>query len=87
MLGVTRERLESFDRAIKVEPTDYPDKRGALISDFRNYLGILKVSSQQRLCHVVVFYMPTCSHCAKLLRQWPKDRSWVLLWDSGTSLR
>ncbi|KAK9809702.1 hypothetical protein WJX73_007079 [Symbiochloris irregularis] len=40
--GVTRERLESFDRAIKVEPEDYPDKRGALINDFRSYLGILK---------------------------------------------
>ena len=40
--GITRERLESFDRAIKVEPEDYPDKRGALIKDFRNYLGILK---------------------------------------------
>ena len=39
---MTRERLESFDRAIKVEPEDYPDKRGALINDFRNYLGILK---------------------------------------------
>ena len=39
---MTRERLESFDRAIKVEPEDYPDKREALIKDFRNYLGILK---------------------------------------------
>ena len=25
-----------------MEPEDYPDKRGALINDFRNYLGILK---------------------------------------------
>lgn len=41
--GITRERLESFDRPIKVEPEDYPDKRDALISEFRNYLGILKV--------------------------------------------
>eukprot|EP00884_Botryococcus_braunii_P013249 jgi/Botrbrau1/21925/Bobra.0249s0049.1 len=40
--GVTRERLESFDRPILVEPNDFPDKRGALISEFRNYLGILK---------------------------------------------
>lgn len=40
--GITRERLEGFDRAIKVEPEDYPDKRGALINDFRTYLGILK---------------------------------------------
>lgn len=41
--GITRERLESFDRPIKVEPEDYPDKRDALISEFRNYLAILKV--------------------------------------------
>ena len=40
--GIDRERLESFDRPIKVEPQDYPDKRGQLIKDFRNYLGILK---------------------------------------------
>ena len=40
--GINRERLESFDRPIKVEPEDYPDKRDALIGDFRNYLGILK---------------------------------------------
>lgn len=40
--GIDRERLESFDRPIKVEPQDYPDKRGGLINDFRNYLGILK---------------------------------------------
>ena len=40
--GIDRERLESFDRPIKVEPQDYPDKRGSLIHDFRNYLGILK---------------------------------------------
>ena len=41
--GITRERLESFDRPIKVEPEDYPDKRDALIGEFQNYLGILKV--------------------------------------------
>jgi hypothetical protein len=40
--GITRERLEGFDRPIKVEPEDYPDKREALIKEFRNYLGILK---------------------------------------------
>ncbi|KAK9816496.1 hypothetical protein WJX72_001009 [[Myrmecia] bisecta] len=40
--GIDRARLESFDRAIKVEPCDYPDKREALIKEFRNYLGILK---------------------------------------------
>ena len=41
--GITRERLESFDRPIKVEPEDYPDKRDALIGEFQKYLGILKV--------------------------------------------
>ena len=50
--GITRERLESFDRAIKVEPEDYPDKRDALISEFRNYLGILKVCSPPTLIPV-----------------------------------
>lgn len=40
--GIDRTRLESFDRPIKVEPEDYPDKRGALVNDFRQYLGILK---------------------------------------------
>ena len=40
--GIDRARLETFDRPIKVEPQDYPDKRGALIKDFRSYLGILK---------------------------------------------
>ncbi|GLC33353.1 hypothetical protein PLESTB_000342400 [Pleodorina starrii] len=40
--GITRQRLESFDRAITLEPEYYGDKREALIRDFRNYLGILK---------------------------------------------
>ena len=39
---MTRERLESFDRPITLEPECYGDKRGSLINDFRNYLGILK---------------------------------------------
>ena len=40
--GVSRERLEGFDRPIRLEPEFYGDKKGALISEFRNYLGILK---------------------------------------------
>ncbi len=40
--GITRQRLESFDRPITLEPEYYADKRDALIRDFRNYLGILK---------------------------------------------
>ncbi|PNW80482.1 hypothetical protein CHLRE_07g319300v5 [Chlamydomonas reinhardtii] len=40
--GITRQRLEGFDRAITLEPEYYPEKRDALIRDFRNYLGILK---------------------------------------------
>ncbi|GAX78330.1 hypothetical protein CEUSTIGMA_g5772.t1 [Chlamydomonas eustigma] len=40
--GVTRQRLEGFDRPITLEPEFYGDKKGALISEFRNYLGILK---------------------------------------------
>ena len=48
--GITRERLESFDRAIKVEPEDYPDKRSALIAEFRSYLGILKARAALMMC-------------------------------------
>eukprot|EP00891_Asterochloris_glomerata_P007880 jgi/Astpho2/7880/e_gw1.00117.125.1_t len=40
--GITRERLEGFDRPIKVEPQHYPDKKDALIGEFRNYLKILR---------------------------------------------
>ena len=40
--GITRERLESFDRPIVCEPEDFPDKREGLISDFRDYLRVLK---------------------------------------------
>ena len=45
--GVTRARLESFDRAITLEPGDYPDRRDALIREFRGYLGILKVRGRR----------------------------------------
>ena len=48
--GVTRERLESFDRAITLEPADYPDKRDALIAEFRTYLGILKARHGPPAC-------------------------------------
>mmetsp|Transcript_19942 Transcript_19942/g.51852 ORF Transcript_19942/g.51852 Transcript_19942/m.51852 type:complete len:1521 (-) Transcript_19942:995-5557(-) len=40
--GVTRERLESFDRPVRGEPQWFDGKKDALIRDFRNYLGILK---------------------------------------------
>ncbi|QDZ23333.1 alpha-glucan water dikinase [Chloropicon primus] len=40
--GLTRERLESFDRPIRCEPEDFPDKRDGLIHDFRDYLRTLK---------------------------------------------
>ena len=40
--GLTRERLESFDRAIRCEPEDFPDKREGLVEDFRDYLRTLK---------------------------------------------
>ena len=32
--GVTRERLRSFERAIKSEPTFYGDRKDALIGEF-----------------------------------------------------
>jgi len=40
--GVTRERLRSFERAIKSEPTFYSDRKDALIGEFENFLKILK---------------------------------------------
>lgn len=40
--GVTRERLQKFERPIKADPQDYPDRRAALIRDFENFLRILK---------------------------------------------
>ena len=55
--GVTRERLESFDRAITLEPADYPDMRDTLIGEFRNYLGILKA----RLDSFQAFFLLTRS--------------------------
>lgn len=40
--GITRQRLESFDRPIPMEPDWFEGKRDAQIRDFQNYLGILK---------------------------------------------
>lgn len=40
--GISRQRLESFDRPIVCEPEYFPDKRDALIRDMNNYLTILK---------------------------------------------
>lgn len=40
--GVTRERLESFERPVRSEPIWRPQIKNELISDFENYLKILK---------------------------------------------
>ncbi|GAB4820070.1 hypothetical protein N2152v2_007116 [Parachlorella kessleri] len=40
--GISRQRLESFDRPIVTEPEFFPDKKDALIRDLNNYLNILK---------------------------------------------
>jgi alpha-glucan,water dikinase len=40
--GVTRERLQSFERPIKTDPTFAADKKEALIKEFENFLRILK---------------------------------------------
>ncbi|OAI50193.1 hypothetical protein AYO44_05850 [Planctomycetaceae bacterium SCGC AG-212-F19] len=40
--GVTRERLQKFERPIKADPQNYPDRREALVRDFENFLRILK---------------------------------------------
>jgi alpha-glucan,water dikinase len=40
--GVTRERLESFERPITTRPDFLPDLKDALIYDFENYLRLLR---------------------------------------------
>ena len=40
--GVTRDRLRSFERPIRTDPTFYGDKKDALIGEFENFLRILK---------------------------------------------
>jgi alpha-glucan,water dikinase len=40
--GVTKERLETFERPITVVPEFYADKKEALIGDFEHFLGTLK---------------------------------------------
>jgi alpha-glucan,water dikinase len=40
--GVTRERLESFERPITAGPDFYPDKKDNLIHDFEHFLETLK---------------------------------------------
>jgi hypothetical protein len=42
LVGITRERLESFDRPITCEPQWFDGKKDDLIRDFKHYLGILK---------------------------------------------
>ncbi|PWU10999.1 MAG: hypothetical protein C5B50_24295 [Verrucomicrobia bacterium] len=42
--GVTRERLESFERPIRTEPQFVPHLKDGLIHDFENFLRILKAS-------------------------------------------
>ncbi len=40
--GVSRERLQGFERPIRTDPEFYPDKRDALCHDFEHFLRILK---------------------------------------------
>lgn len=40
--GVTRERLQSFERPIKTDPEYWADKKDALVGEFGNFLRILK---------------------------------------------
>lgn len=41
--NITKERLASFDRPIKSEPSFKPDQREGLLTDLSNYLQTLKV--------------------------------------------
>jgi alpha-glucan,water dikinase len=40
--GITRGRLENFERPITARPDFYPDKKDAMIRDFEHFLGTLK---------------------------------------------
>ncbi len=40
--GVTRQRLQGFERPIRTDPEFYADKRDALVKEFENFLRILK---------------------------------------------
>ncbi|HTU17332.1 MAG TPA: hypothetical protein VMG10_04660, partial [Gemmataceae bacterium] len=40
--GVTRARLQSFERPIKTDPVFYGDRKDALIGEFEHFLSILK---------------------------------------------
>ncbi len=40
--GVSRKRLQSFDRPINSDPLFFADKKGGLIEDFRNFSRVLK---------------------------------------------
>ena len=42
--GISRARLESFDRPIRTDPVFFGDKKDSLIRDFGNYLNILKAT-------------------------------------------
>jgi alpha-glucan,water dikinase len=40
--GITKDRLEGFERPIKARPDFYPDKKDGMIHDFEHFLGTLK---------------------------------------------
>jgi len=40
--GLTRDRLEGFERPIRARPDYYPDKKDGMIHDFEHFLGTLK---------------------------------------------
>jgi hypothetical protein len=49
--GITRQRLESFDRPVRCEPEWFGSgKKDVLIREFRNYLGILKAVHSGEPC-------------------------------------
>lgn len=57
--GITKERLLSYDRAIRSEPDFRRDQKDGLLRDLRNYMRTLKVGSlkfpSQCLYHFVYF--------------------------------
>lgn len=57
--GITKERLLSYDRAIRSEPDFRRDQKDGLLRDLRNYMRTLKVGSLkfpgQCLYHFIYF--------------------------------
>ena len=53
--GLSRQRLESYDRAVVTDPVYYAGKAQSLIGEFENYLKILKSVRGWDVHHMLVW--------------------------------